>query len=303
MSEFLHNEATIVRLMDDGVYVHLAPILPDGSRQNNEPSCRQGAVDVICCRAYSCFQFAVGLGDTVKRKHALLSILESGLDAGDELEERLPDEAKARTGTWEIWAPKDALCHVADWLERDIQRLTSPVRPMPSVSPDDLEEANKAVFAKYEEKSWADAVAFYRAILGETRRYVNGLGESELEEQIEREGGQTAAVWRIIAGHASWHLSLHLAAVYRREGMKEHATALEERTASLVAELDDSDTWQGTIKYNLACNYALCGDTVKAIELLGEAFWLNESLVEWSRTDPDLAVLRNDPQYTALYET
>ena len=67
-------------------------------------------------------------------------------------------------------------------------------------------------------------------------------------------------------------------------------------------QLDDDAAWQGTVRYNLACHYALAGRTEEAIARLGEALVLNPGLHEWSLQDTDLDSLRQEPGYLALYE-
>ena len=46
----------------------------------------------------------------------------------------------------------------------------------------------------------------------------------------------------------------------------------------------------GQARYNLACFYALSGQTELALSELREALRLRPSLIEWSQQDPDLVV-------------
>ena len=59
----------------------------------------------------------------------------------------------------------------------------------------------------------------------------------------------------------------------------------------------------GIARYNLACFYALTGQIDLALPELREALKLRPSLLEWSKQDPDLAVLRAEPMYQALYQS
>lgn len=70
------------------------------------------------------------------------------------------------------------------------------------------------------------------------------------------------------------------------------------------AENDNTGTeanWPGANYYNQACIYALSGKSPAAIEALGEALRLEPQLIEWSKQDSDLASLRDEPGYMALY--
>jgi hypothetical protein len=69
-----------------------------------------------------------------------------------------------------------------------------------------------------------------------------------------------------------------------------------------MQSLDDSDSWRGTITYNLACFYALDDQPRPALEKLGQALKLNPGLVDWSKEDSDLDSLRELPDFQALYE-
>jgi tetratricopeptide (TPR) repeat protein len=53
----------------------------------------------------------------------------------------------------------------------------------------------------------------------------------------------------------------------------------------------------GVVQYNLACHYALAGETETAIKKLREALELNPELAEWSKEDSDLASIREEPGY------
>jgi tetratricopeptide (TPR) repeat protein len=91
---------------------------------------------------------------------------------------------------------------------------------------------------------------------------------------------------------------VHYADYYRRRGWLAKATQLYEAS---VAAVTDWPEWYGLARYNLACFYALSGQTDKAIPELREALQLRPDLLEWSKQDTDLASLRDDPAYQALY--
>ena len=91
---------------------------------------------------------------------------------------------------------------------------------------------------------------------------------------------------------------MHYADYYRRRGDLARATQLYEASVAAVADWPE---WYGSARYNLACFYALSGQTDKAIAELREALQLRPDLLEWSKQDTDLASLRDDPAYQALY--
>jgi adenylate cyclase len=68
-----------------------------------------------------------------------------------------------------------------------------------------------------------------------------------------------------------------------------------------LSSLDESETWQGNQRYNLACFYALHNRPQQAIDLLEESFAKNSALIDWSKEDSDLDSLRELPRFQALY--
>ncbi len=56
------------------------------------------------------------------------------------------------------------------------------------------------------------------------------------------------------------------------------------------------------VLYNAACTYALLGSKAEALETLKKAFDAGYGNFEWVARDPDLAVLRDDPEFQRLVQ-
>jgi hypothetical protein len=237
----------------------------------------------------------------MERREALLAAIDHGRKLGDELAGRLTADERAEHGTYETWAPKDVFAHVAEWLARDLERLEITDGPLPVFGDDDLETVNQVVFAEHAEKSWDEVTRFFADTFDATRRRVEEMNAEELERDRELTDGSTRTAWRMIASHALMHLSPHIAIVYHRRNDPEMAAELEELTARVLLDLDDSPEWVGTAKYNLACHHALNGDPKRAIALLREALAKNPKLVDWSRRDSDLDGIRDDADFETVY--
>ena len=66
---------------------------------------------------------------------------------------------------------------------------------------------------------------------------------------------------------------------------------------SLAIDRDNPDTL-----YNLACNYALMGETERALACLEKANLEGMSIAEWAENDSDLDSLRGMPRFQALMD-
>ncbi len=80
---------------------------------------------------------------------------------------------------------------------------------------------------------------------------------------------------------------------YTRNGDFEKGLELDLRLAQLKPENE-------TIRYNLACSYALIGKTDDALRNLSKAVDLGYNDVEHLCKDHDLAVLKSDPRFQTL---
>jgi len=87
---------------------------------------------------------------------------------------------------------------------------------------------------------------------------------------------------------------IHLAGNYALLGRVEDAL----REANLAVALRPNES---TVLYNLACVFALVGRKSEAMDALRKASEIGYHDRNWARRDPDLAVLRDDPEFDRLY--
>ena len=80
-------------------------------------------------------------------------------------------------------------------------------------------------------------------------------------------------------------------------GLGDHARALEwaQRSLSMAPE-------EAAILYNVACAYALLGETDKSIDFLEKAFLQGYSHKVWMEKDPDFSSVRDHPRFKALMQ-
>ncbi|HEX7251701.1 MAG TPA: protein kinase, partial [Thermoanaerobaculia bacterium] len=80
--------------------------------------------------------------------------------------------------------------------------------------------------------------------------------------------------------------------------------AQEQRTEDAVRETNLAMTLrpnEATVLYNAACTFANLARRVEAIDALRKAWDAGYKDADWTRRDPDLAVLHGDPEFERLY--
>lgn len=210
-------------------------------------------------------------------------------------------EERDRPGTFEHWSRKDVVAHIETWNQRLAENIRASLRGEKPVGYPDFDAENQKIFEHHCEKSWQQALEFSARARQNLIAAVRELGCDGLErtDLLPWESGRP--IWRNIVGNAYNHALIHLGEYYREHGDPTSYPRLLEQMCTATIDLDDSPDWQGNLLYNLACAHALSGQKQRAIEELCEALRLNPRLTEWSRQDSDLAPLRDDPAYQALY--
>ena len=235
-------------------------------------------------------------------KSKLVELIEQASQEEQALFARLSEDERSVRGEPDRWSPKDTIAHLAAWKTRLAEDLATAARGETPVRSEDFEVVNAKIFAENRDRSWSEILEEAAEACRQLVEQVEKTSEAELRstETLPWQGDRP--LWRLIVGTGTIHpLAMHLGPILIERGEKEYATELQEKTAKLLGELDKSQNWQGLVRYNLACHYALAGETETAIEKLREALERNPELTEWSKEDPDLASIREEPGYKALY--
>jgi tetratricopeptide (TPR) repeat protein len=231
------------------------------------------------------------------RKNTLIELIRKAGEEEQALFANLPEGERSRPGRIDGWSAKDALVHLACWKERVLENAARLSRGEPLVTYDDYLKINDDEFGHYRGWSWDQVSEKTAAANRQILEMLAGKSEAELDQPWQQE----RKFWQAVLGTAYIHSIMHLAQIYIEAGNPDYATALQLYTVEKLGQLDNSPAWQGTIKYNLACHYALIGEREKAIAGLREAIELEPSLIEWSKQDTDLDSIREDPAYKAIY--
>jgi hypothetical protein len=214
----------------------------------------------------------------------------------------LSDEQKSALGQVDDWSAKDHIAHVTYWREVFSQRLRAALSggEVPPPDPDFL-QTNDAVFEEHKDDAWGAVMNWARQAQDELIDVIEGLDNSTLADDESFEFTNGRPLWQYIALGEGYHSYAHLCDVLVIAGEFEEAERIQLELYEALITLDDSTSWHGSQRYNLACFYALHERPERAIELLGESFAMNSALIDWSQQDGDLDSLRELPAFQALY--
>lgn len=231
----------------------------------------------------------------------LIELLQQTMDEERRFVDQLTPEERQRFGDVNAWSPKDLIAHLAGWKLRMADRLVAIGRGEAPPQTEEVEAENALIWAEYSSRTWDEVVQ--ASELGH-RRMVEGLQALSLDDvhdpqRFESQQGQP--LWRVVAGNGCTHPIMHLAEAYVKSGEGTYAAAMMEDVSERLALLDDTPRWQGVVRYNLACYFALAGEKARAIGILRDALRLHPGLTEWSKEDTDLACLHGEPGYEGLY--
>ncbi len=238
--------------------------------------------------------------DDTALKTRLLDVLQEAHTAAQGFVDNLTDLERAAAGTPQRWAAKDLVAHATFWIECQSQSLAAATRGENPPNLDDYEKLNQETFEARRHRSWADVNIDLNRAFEALVEKVHRLTEADLSNPDRFTWQKGRPIWIPLIGTAYLHPQAHFADFYLKRGDLQRATQIQETVTRHMSQLDGA-TGRGMALYNLACFYAAAGKPAKALELLPEALRLDPSLVEWSKQDPDLVPLHDEPAYKALY--
>lgn len=234
-------------------------------------------------------------------KTQLLKLLECASVEEQKLIQSLSEKERSVAGTLEQWSAKDMIAHIAAWKEEMVRRLTD--KNISSL-PNDMEEIDKInaeIFEEHRHQSWDEILDLSKQAYQSLVKHTQSLDDCSNTQAFPWQGG--SPLWRWIVGNGYIHPIMHFAQFYIGRGDIRSAVKIQKQTTVMLKPFDEGPAWQGVVQYNLACVYTQAGEKQKAISGLRQAFKLNPGLMEYSKSDPDLAAIREEPAFQALLES
>jgi tetratricopeptide (TPR) repeat protein len=232
-------------------------------------------------------------------KTRLIQLLELSRSFQQQLIADLDPVERSTHGTWEQWSLKDELAHVIAWQLNSLARMAALIHAEPVPDFSNTEQINRAIYTTNHDRTLADIAAEGNRAHADFVALIRSLPEEALTQPARFSDQEPRSLAAQIMNNGYEHPVVHYANHYQRRGDLAKAVQLYEASVAAVTDLPE---WYGSARYNLACFYALSGQTSQAIHELREALQLRPDLLEWSKQDADFVPLRDDPAYQELYQ-
>ncbi len=234
------------------------------------------------------------------RKNKLIDLLDALQDKQAWIWSMMDDEQRDLHGTDLDWAPKDHLAHANFWTEQVITKLNIALGGETLERLEDYKKTNEETFELFKDQSWQEIHLWSERVHGALIEALGQFTTDALEDTERFEWTNHRPLWNDVVFTAVYHRVQHAGDILHLCGMPEYVTGIQQQFAIMMEQMDDSDEWRGTTRYNLACYYALDGKPEAAIGTLADAFDLNPGLVAWAKQDSDLDSLRELAGFQAL---
>ncbi len=238
-------------------------------------------------------------------KPKILALLHFARQQEQQLTDRLSDAERNAVGTPDAWAAKDFLVNIMFWKQLQTQKLALAVRgETPPVWRDMalIHRLNDEAFTRYQNDSFQKVLEEAKLIFNTFIAQVESLSEEELGDTDRYDWQEDEPLWQETLGNGLWHPCSQMTDCYLKLGDKQSALQLQEALLEAVRRAELPPETLGVAIYNQACFYAVNGWPEKALLLLPEALRLRPTLVEWSKHDSDLDVVRADPAFEAIFQ-
>lgn len=230
-------------------------------------------------------------------KTRLIQLLDLSRSFRQQLIVDLDPAERTTAGSWENWSIKDELAHVIAWQLNSVARLAALINSEALPDFSETEKINRAIYDTNRDRSLADIAIEGDRAHADFVALIQALSEDDLSQPARFSDQERRSVAAQIMGNGYEHPIVHYADYYRRRGDLAKATHVYETSVAAVADWPEH---YATARYNLACFCALSGQQEKALHELREALQLRPDLIEWSKQDPDLVSLHDDPAFQAL---
>lgn len=233
-------------------------------------------------------------------KAVLINLITSVQNDLYEVISELPDQRLNSAGSLENWSIKNMVSHVTFWINYSCLSLDAIHSGTPPADYDDIDKINDEVVLSHQNEPWTEVKADMDQAFQQILEKIESCSDEDLFTPGRFAWLNGKSFFDHLVGAEAWHVEYHLADFLIHAGEAEKSNRLYLRFTEELAEIQG---WKPTAYYNLGCYYALQGKKQAAIAALKQSLPYNASLLEWSKKDTDLDLLRDDPEYLAMLST
>jgi tetratricopeptide (TPR) repeat protein len=239
----------------------------------------------------------------MEMRKSIIKILERADEIKQNLVSNLTEEERSMSGDYDHWSIKDHVAHCAAWMDRLAREISVAMEGITPTRSEDIDQVNEEIFHEFNRQSWGEILAYSMEAKSALIGAVQTVSDEDLltGELLPWQSGRE--MWKLILGTGYIHPLTHYSQAQIKLGYLHQAREIQEEMRKVLMALDESPSWQGVAVYNLACFYALAGEKEQSISNLKEALRLNPALTDWSKQDPDFDSIREDSEYSAIYDS
>jgi hypothetical protein len=209
-------------------------------------------------------------------------------------EQRMADSAPDR------WSHKDTLAHIAAWNAHEVWKMQAASQGETQPLSSDIDEINAGIYAQHQKWNWEQVMQLLDDARRDLAATLVDLSETDLTDPSRFPWTRGQPLLHRLAFTTYFHALSHIARLLWDSGEHAAGAQLAETTSLNMASLDESESWQGVQRYNLACFYALSGQRQAALDLVRQSLALRPDMARWARQDTELASLWEDPAFVEM---
>jgi hypothetical protein len=233
-------------------------------------------------------------------KKKLLELVEDARQREIAFIAELGEDERKEQGTFQEWSAKDELVHIGAWKGIMCERFRAFQAEQTPPAFDDWDAVNEEIFKRHAGDSWNEVVEYLDLSYQQMVEQIHALSEDGLMDGQRYPWLRGRSLFRQTIHNGYFHPQGHIAFWYSKRGDPARGNRVMEQVTSQMLSLDESPAWHGQAIYNLACYYAINGESEAAIDRLAQAFALSPDIVEWSKEDSDLVPLWENSGYLEL---
>lgn len=198
------------------------------------------------------------------------------------------------------WAAMPTIAHNTDFKRQQVRRLAAVLASRTPPEFGEIDHSSAQVYDGYAARR-ADQVARESSrTTEELIEVVAAVADEDLLDPGRNPWLRGRPLWLQTIVRGFWHPIGHVGGYYLDHGQPDQALRVHAQAADTAAELDAPGPAQGMACYLLGCTQALLRQRADALATLERAVGLNPDLRARLRTEPDLAVLRDDDSLAPL---